>query len=44
MYADHLAGAKAAVEKFESPEAVFDKCVDSMSDYLDSKKVRIMVS
>ena len=39
MYADHLAGAKSAVEKFESPQAVFEKCVDSMSDYLDSKKV-----
>ena len=40
MYADHLAGAKMAVETFESPQAVFEKCVDSMSDYLDSKKVR----
>merc|ERR1711892_696741 len=38
MYADHLTKARAALDAFESPEAVFDACVDSMSDHLDAEK------
>jgi len=38
MYADHLTKARAALGAFESPEAVFDACVDSMSDHLDAEK------
>ena len=39
MYNDHLTKARSSLEAYESPEAVLAACVDSMSDYLDSKKV-----
>ena len=44
MYADHLTKARAALGAFESPEAVFDACVDSMSDHLDAEKVCLICS
>jgi len=38
MYSNHLKDARAAVEAFASPEAVYEACADSISDFLDSQK------
>lgn len=38
MYSNHLRDARAAVEAFASPEAVYAACADSISDFLDSQK------
>ena len=38
MYNNHLTGARAALESFESVDSVFSTCADSISDFLDSTK------